>query len=333
MEMSTINGNGVMEIKDKACDELLAQRVEAKLQSKKASTTDDSILNRLFVAFPTPRDDKVRAPHVPQVVLEKRMKASRGQGDATKVGTNKIMRDEATRKLERELELELEDEYILDLKKNYMLKNEDEKYDVVPEIWEGHNLADFVDPEIEQKMAALLEEEELREKAGEYDSDLDSDDEETKERLKLAQQIREKEKLLTLESQENKKTAGRSGSRTNVRKRERSVSRLTDDLEDLGVEVDPKRMKNLQGQMAKAPLGKKVKVGRSRSLSANRPAPRDEIGIPDKKTRDKASKLRLKVLQGFKRDARKGEADRHIYDLKPKHLFSGKRKMGKTDRR
>ena len=30
---------------------------------------------------------------------------------------------------------------------------------------------------------------------------------------------------------------GRSGSRTNVRKRERSVSRLTEDLEDLGVEV------------------------------------------------------------------------------------------------
>ena len=48
------------------------------------------------------------------------------------------------------MELELEDEYILDLKKNYLLKNEDEKYDVVPEIWEGHNLADFVDPEIER---------------------------------------------------------------------------------------------------------------------------------------------------------------------------------------
>ena len=44
----------------------------------------------------------------------------------------------------------MEDDYILDLKKHYMLKNEDEKYDVVPEIWEGHNLADFVDPEIQK---------------------------------------------------------------------------------------------------------------------------------------------------------------------------------------
>ena len=31
--------------------------------------------------------------------------------------------------------------------------------------------------------------------------------------------------------------------------------------------------------------------------------------------------------------ARKGEADRHIPDLKPKHLFSGKRPRGTTDRR
>ena len=31
--------------------------------------------------------------------------------------------------------------------------------------------------------------------------------------------------------------------------------------------------------------------------------------------------------------AKKGEGDRHIPDLKPKHLFSGKRPKGTTDRR
>lgn len=56
-------------------------------------------------------------------------------------------------------------------------------------------------------MADLLAEEELREKAGEYDSDLDSDDEETKEKLELAKQIREKEKLITLENHLNKSKA------------------------------------------------------------------------------------------------------------------------------
>ena len=29
-----------------------------------------------------------------------------------------------------------------------MLKNADEKYDIVPEIWEGHNIADYIDPDI-----------------------------------------------------------------------------------------------------------------------------------------------------------------------------------------
>lgn len=30
------------------------------------------------------------------------------------------------------------------------LRNPEEKYDVIPEIFEGHNVADFIDPEIMQ---------------------------------------------------------------------------------------------------------------------------------------------------------------------------------------
>jgi nucleolar GTP-binding protein len=327
VEMSTITQEGIIAVRDRACDELLAQRVEAKLQEKKTTSTN-SILNRVFVAYPAPRDDKTRAPFIPPGALEKKSIQS-----VTSKQPKKTERDPSMRKLERELELELEDDYILDLKKHYMLKNEEEKYDVVPEIWEGHNLADFVDPDIQQKLADLLKEEELREAAGEYDSDLDSDDEETKEKLELAKEIREKEKLLALENQFHKSKAGSQVSRKNVRKRERSMSRLESELNDLGVDVDVKKMKNLQGAAARPALGKKVKVGRSRTLSAVRPAPRDELAIPDEKKRAKAVTLRNKAQRILKREAKKGEADRHVYDLKPKHLFSGKRGMGKTDRR
>ena len=31
---------------------------------------------------------------------------------------------------------------------NYLLPNPDEKYDVIPEFWQGHNVADYVDPDI-----------------------------------------------------------------------------------------------------------------------------------------------------------------------------------------
>lgn len=51
------------------------------------------------------------------------------------------------KKLERDIEEELGDDYILDLKKNYDLP-EEYKYDPIPEIWEGHNIADYVDADI-----------------------------------------------------------------------------------------------------------------------------------------------------------------------------------------
>lgn len=51
------------------------------------------------------------------------------------------------KKLERDIEEEMGDDYILDLKKHYDLPDEI-KYDIIPEIWEGKNVADFIDPDI-----------------------------------------------------------------------------------------------------------------------------------------------------------------------------------------
>lgn len=51
-------------------------------------------------------------------------------------------------------------------------------------------------------MADLEKEEELREQAGEYDSNEESEDEEMQEIRQLAKQIREKKKLKILESKE-----------------------------------------------------------------------------------------------------------------------------------
>ena len=50
-------------------------------------------------------------------------------------------------------------------------QNPEEKYDAIPEIWKGHNVADFIDPEIFEKLEALEKEEEIREKAGFYNND------------------------------------------------------------------------------------------------------------------------------------------------------------------
>ena len=55
------------------------------------------------------------------------------------------------------------DEYILDLKKNYTEIADNEKHDVILEFWEGHNIADYIDSDIFEKLEELEREEGLRE--------------------------------------------------------------------------------------------------------------------------------------------------------------------------
>lgn len=61
---------------------------------------------------------------------------------------------EFKKKLEKNLEDELGDDYILDLKKNYDLPD-DFKYDIIPEFWNGRNIADFIHAELLQVIKYL----------------------------------------------------------------------------------------------------------------------------------------------------------------------------------
>ena len=75
-----------------------------------------------------------------------------------------------------------------------------------------------------------------------------------------------------------------------------------------------------------------LKVKRSES----RPGPRDKSGIRDEKMYDKAIKKQDKHRKLHKVAGKYGgrsEGDHHIPTAKPKHLFSGKRGIGSTDRR
>ncbi len=119
-----------MDLKTEACERLLALRVETKIKSKKA----DGILNRIHVATPAQRDTKNRPPCIPEAVLNRK----------------KMMDTDSKpkKKSAKEIEDEMGDDYRLDLQQHWMLKNEDEKGDTVPEIYLGKNIADFIDPDI-----------------------------------------------------------------------------------------------------------------------------------------------------------------------------------------
>jgi len=53
--MSTVTEEGIMKVKTEACDRLLAVRVETKARGRKVN----DIMNRLHVALPAQRDEKV----------------------------------------------------------------------------------------------------------------------------------------------------------------------------------------------------------------------------------------------------------------------------------
>lgn len=197
LPMSTLTEEGITKVKTQACDMLLAQRVEVKMKGKKLP----DVLNRLHVALPTSRDGTERAPFIPPGArLKKRQPSNRMEPETeTEVGVK--MAVEAApqkKKLERDLELEMGDDYFLDLKKHYMLENEEEKYDVIPEIFEGKNIADYIDPDILKQLEELEREEEMREQAGVYESE--PEDEETVKTRKMATAIRRKRSFIRKQS-------------------------------------------------------------------------------------------------------------------------------------
>jgi nucleolar GTP-binding protein len=66
--MSCHSEEGLMDLKNQACDALLAHRVEHKVNSSKVN----NIVNRIHVAQPKARDDVVRAPFIPEAVMTRK---------------------------------------------------------------------------------------------------------------------------------------------------------------------------------------------------------------------------------------------------------------------
>ena len=93
--------------------------------------------------------------------------------------------DKPSRKLAKEYEKELGEDYKFDDQKLYKV-HPDEKYDIIPEMIDGKNITDFVDPEIMERLDELEREEELREAAGVYDEEIDDMNSEEEETQRMA---------------------------------------------------------------------------------------------------------------------------------------------------
>ncbi|KAL5528826.1 NOG1 [Sanghuangporus sanghuang] len=347
VQVSCYSEDGVMDVKNAACDALLAHRVETKLKGSKINT----VINRIHVAQPKPRDDIERKAFIPEAVLSKKRYDSNDSG---------------RRLLERDIENSEGGPgvYVVNLRKNYLLENDEWKLDTMPEIMDGKNITDFIDPDIEEKLEALEREEERLAEEGLYDEnsdlDLDSEDEQDAEELQAARQKR-------LESQATKKSM-KNSARLPRTAGLRTLSDLSEGLTKAG--YDPSRIEARAELIAKAQslkrkraeessmdideveadgadeadwmdvdddtsIQKRAKSNTGAVVLHNR-APRKNrllAGLRDDQQAAKAVKLRNLGQRERNYQARAGEADRAIKTKMPKHLFAGKRKMGKTNRR
>ena len=316
LNMSTLTEEGVMAVKNAACERLLDQRVEEKMKSRRIGDH----LSRFHVAMPKLRDDKERLPCTPQVVME--------AGESQKT------------------EKDLEDEnggagvYNVSLKKKYILADESWKDDIIPEICDGHNVADFMDPDILNRLEELTSEEDHRRKAEKEEDEFEIEGEKlTEEQKKQLADIRKKKALLIQEHRLKKSNAQNRAAVPRKFNKDKKFTRerLGRDLSSLG--LDPSSAMNHARSKSRGrkrercddvndeqQSNKKLCISRSRSVLAGE-------GFKDSSQKIKAIKIGNKSHRKRNKDARRGEADRVIPTLKPKHLFSGKRGKGKTQRR
>jgi nucleolar GTP-binding protein len=261
--------------------------------------------------------------------------------------------------------------YNMDLRKKYLLADKKWNYDIMPEIYNGHNVADFVDPDIEERLEELEREEEAEAaeweqqkaalgKAALGEEALTEPERATLSSIRLKKQRAVKVHRLKKNTARNypvmPRTAGERG---------RTARKMRDSLGELGVDTAAaeERAKERAVRRGRSLTRKRVnrdgdtemgegedggsrgrsgskrpkmmeKLHSSRSRSRSRslaPERKRGSGLKNEEQRMKVQIMADKSQRKRNLDARKGEGDHHVPDWMPKHLYSGKRGNGKPD--
>ncbi len=159
----------------------------------------------------------------------------------------------------------------------------------------------------------------------------------TEEQTELITELREKKSQMKLVSN-RRRSASRGHTTITAEHRTRTTEDLDNKLGTMG--YDTEKVKERVRSMSRE--GRKRERSRSRSIDIaskeqkKRASTRSKTPIPkgvDEVQFLKAEKYRGQSDKALHKLGKLAESDRHVYDLKPKHLFSGKRSIGKTDRR
>ena len=379
LQLSCTTTEGVTEVKNAACERLIADRVAQKLKAGTNSSGSvggrlGDVLTRIHVAQPL--GGILREPYIPDAVKNLR----------------KFSKDDPER---RRLARDIEEDnggagvYNVNLKDQYKLDDDDWRYDRIPEVYEGKNVYDFIDPDIETKLAALEEEEDKLEANGYYDTDDSVEDADEADTRMKATLIREKQEEIRNEARMRKSLKNRA--LIPRRSQTKKLSQMESSLDRLGFDttsISARARSQSRGRRSQRTTTtgtndedgdamdvdtppSKVDALRAKSRARSQSNRRDD-GVTDEVARSKAERLSKLGQKKMNRMARQGEADRHTTAALPKHLvgfpfpsflffsflflslslwvgwlgegrtllmvaankqFSGKRGMGKTQRR
>jgi nucleolar GTP-binding protein len=305
LTMSNISEHGVSEVKTVACEKLLANRVDARVSGKKI----DHVMNRLQVFEPKPRDTVQRPAYIPESVQRAR-EEGREKSIPSRVGYAPTIHDvdsggdidmerPEVKKLAREL-MWLNGGpgvYSMDYRDVYDLKDDSWKWDAIPEIIDGKNIADFVDPEILSKLEALEKEEEqivaeleASRMEEEIESDLESEEEAAVEAIR---ERKKKIKIMKLAQQTQNKPmmphAIRGKSKDKHDPGALSTKVIKKTLDALG--VDSSKMLERGRQMDERERGRKRERSLSRCLEQESGGD-DDVDMEDTSSNTKAKKFK-----------------------------------------
>lgn len=240
-------------------------------------------------------------------------------------------------------------------RERWQLANSEWKFDIIPEIIDGKTIFDFVDPDIEKMLEELEREEGERVQTLEDEEAMKSSESEIDEdTMEIIHKIRKKKGLLkiqrrsgvTLDNDEN------LGHKVASAKKGKTLDKLESHLTDMGLSEE--QVEDTIGRV-RSRSRSQSRVGRKRSRSVSTSKPREEEeGLSDKKKAkraksrersvsntpkpgagyrnvqevEKAAKIYKRLLVARGTQAKKGEADRSIPNLMPRHLNSGKMGLG-----
>jgi len=331
-ELSNKTGEGILKVKETACNLLLDFRLQNKVDNVPSNVLkkEEEFLKGVYVALPRgQRQD--RPAVIPDAIL----------------GGNPL-------KLDRPNLRQLQDTmggagvFNFPLQEHFMLEDPEWKYDVMPEIMDGKNVADFIDADIERKLMELEKEEEML-LLGRNITEMDAENPDEEELLRIQKGINVKKTELKIEHRLNRNkrafsrnvelkdmedvlnATGKSVSAVHEKFKKRTKPKpLTSTYKKQDNEMEQEDGvfgdRGDRDPATRRKIEKKLRTfSRSRSKGTKR-----EMSVNDREVEH----LRVKIQnREFKNLGKAGEADRHVPIKMPKHLFSGKRGNGKNDRR